>query len=321
MVIPNWNRRALLERLVKQLSAQSHPIVEILVVDNGSSDGSAETAETLGCRVLRLKTNRGFAHAVNLGIRNATSEWVAILNNDIQIASGWLQELLTALGNRPGASYAAGKLYSSGSVTVDATYDLLARSGCPWRAGHGRTDSPAWTEQRPVSIVPLTAAICHRALFERIGYLDEDFESYLEDVEFGVRCALGGETGLFVPSAIGWHEGSATLGVWHQDTVRRIARNQLLLLARHYPNNWMLQYGWPALVGQLLWGLVAARHGRLRSFLQGKIDGIRLWRQVRRPQPDCERFRQFVEQSEREIRDLQQKTGYDRYWRVYFALT
>lgn len=321
VVIPNWNRRDLLERLLKQLPAQHHPILEILVVDNGSSDGSAEVAERLGCRVVRLEHNRGFAHAVNVGIRNCTSEWVAILNNDVQLAPGWLKLLLAALQTGAGASYAAGKLYRRDGQVIDAAFDLVARSGCAWRAGSGRPDSQCWNRQRTVGIVPLTAALCRRSLFDRIGYLDEEFESYLEDVDFGFRCALQAEHGLYVPDAVGWHEGSATLGVWHPDTVRRISRNQVLLVARHYPSNWILRYGWPVLVGQLLWGIVAARHGCLKAFLKGKWEGIRLWPKVRHPQADHERFRQFIEQSEREIRELQQKTGFDRYWRVYFALT
>jgi len=320
-VIPNWNRRALVERLVKQLSAQSYPIEEILVVDNGSSDGSPEAAERLGCRVLRLESNCGFAHAVNLGIRNAISGWVAILNNDVEVPSGWLEQMMTAAANSPGASYAAGKLFRRGSTTIDATFDLIARSGCAWRAGNGRVDSAAWNRPRRAPILPLTAALCRRNLFDRVGYLDEQFESYLEDVDFGIRCALRGEQGLYVPSAAGWHEGSATLGVWHQDTVRRISRNQVLLVAKHYPNNWIRWYGWPVLVGQLLWGLVAARHGCAGSFLRGKLEGIRLWRKVRHPQTDHERFRRFIEQSERQIRELGTETGFDRYWRVYFSLT
>ncbi|MCX6623517.1 MAG: glycosyltransferase family 2 protein, partial [Acidobacteria bacterium] len=293
----------------------------VLVVDNGSSDGSPEAAEQLGCRVLRLESNQGFARAVNEGIRSTTSEWVAILNNDVEIPPGWLEELMAALTATPEAAYASGKLYRRGSTTLDSTFDLVARSGCAWRAGHGRDDSPIWNEQRTVSMVSLTAAVCRRELFERIGYLDEDFESYLEDVDFGMRCALRGEKGLYVPSAVGWHEGSATLGVWHQDTVRRISRNQVLLVAKHYPGNWLLRYGWPVLVGQLLWGMVAARHGAAGAYLWGKLDGIRLWRKVRRTTTDCERFGEFVVRSEHQIRALQQKTGFDPYWRVYFALT
>ena len=67
-----------------------------------------------------------------------------------------------------------------------------------------------------------------------------------------------------------YHQGSATLGRWHPDTVRKIARNQLLLVAKHYPPNWILRYGWPVFIAQTLWGFVALRHGALLSYLAGK---------------------------------------------------
>lgn len=321
VIIPTWNRRALLERLLMQLAAQSHPILEVIVVDNGSTDGSAALAEQEQCRVIRFDTNQGFARAVNAGVREAAAEWVVILNNDVGIPSDWLQRMMAGLAETPGSSFAIGKLCRPGTNYLDGTFDLLAASGCAWRAGNGREDSAAWNDQRAIHFMPLTAAICRRDLFEQTGYLDEDFESYLEDIDFSLRSALAGARGVYVPHAVGWHEGSATLGVWHPDTVRRLSRNQVMLVAKHYPRNWLLRYGWKVLAGQLLWGMVAARHGAAGSFLRGKLEGIRLWRKVRRPAVDSERFGEFLDRSEQEIRELQKKTGFDRYWRVYFALT
>ena len=87
-----------------------------------------------------------------------------------------------------------------------------------------------------------------RELFEKVGWLDERFESYLEDVDFSLRSARKGCLGVYVPEAVAYHQGSATLGAWHPETARRIARNQLLLVAKHYPRGWLFRYGWPVLV-------------------------------------------------------------------------
>src|SRR5438046_2849976 len=84
---------------------------------------------------------------------------------------------------------------------------------------------------------------------------------FSHDVDFGIRCATGGFRGVYVPDAVAYHQGSATLGPWHPDTVRKISRNQLLLVAKHYPRRWILRYGWPVFVAQGLWGFVALRHG------------------------------------------------------------
>jgi GT2 family glycosyltransferase len=156
-------------------------------------------------------------------------------------------------------------------------------------------------------------------LFQEVGLLDENFESYLEDIDFGIRCAAAGFQGVYVPGAIAYHQGSATLGRWHPDSVRKIARNQLLLIAKHYPPRWVLRYGWPVFVAQGLWGFVALRHGAAVAYLQGKSEGIRRFRSARGKSPA--NLSAIVERSEGEIRDLQKLTGFDLYWKLYFALT
>jgi GT2 family glycosyltransferase len=155
--------------------------------------------------------------------------------------------------------------------------------------------------------------------------LDEGFESYLEDVEFGLRCACSNYAGCYVPEALAYHVGSAALGEWHPAVVRRISRNQVLLVAKYYPARLLFRLAWPILVAQLLWGLVALRHGTFRAFLRGKLDGLLRFRAARlgasgvRVGPD--RLAQILGDSENEIRDVQRRTGFDWYWRMYFALT
>ena len=202
---------------------------------------------------------------------------------------------------------------------MEGSFDALCRGACAWRCGNGRLDSQIWNQPKTIQLAPLTAAVFRADLFDRVGLLDEAFESYLEDVDFGLRCAEAGLTGLYVPEAMAYHAGSATLGRWHPDTVRKIARNQLLMVAKHYPRNWVIRYGWSIFVAQLLWGLVALRHGAFLAYLAGKIDGMRHFHAARGE--GCADFPAIVEQSEREIRELQSSTGFDLYWRLYFALT
>jgi GT2 family glycosyltransferase len=157
-----------------------------------------------------------------------------------------------------------------------------------------------------------------------VGLLDERFESYLEDVDFGLRCAKAGLDGVYVPEAVAYHQGSATLGRWNPDTVRRIARNQLLLVAKHYPPNWILRYGWPVFIAQTLWGFIALRHGALPSYIAGKWEGLGQFREARGKYCadfPAGAFCAILERSEKELREMQQSTGFDFYWRLYFALT
>jgi GT2 family glycosyltransferase len=216
------------------------------------------------------------------------------------------------------AWFATGKLLKGGPF-IDGTYDAICRGACPWRCGAGRRDGPLWNEPKRIRFAPFTAALFRAELFRRVGLLDEDYESYLEDVDFGLRCATGGLSGIYVPHAVAYHEGSATLGRWHPDTVRHIARNQVLLVAKHYPAGWVGRYGWPVLIAQILWGLVAFKHGTGLAYIGGKLEGILAFRRMRRAGPPA--VLAILEESEREIRELQQATGFDLYWKAYFALT
>jgi GT2 family glycosyltransferase len=317
-VIPHWNRRDLLEAQLPQLAAQRRRFDEVLVVDNGSRDGSAEAAERLGARVIRLDRNHGFAAAVNRGLMATRADWVAILNNDVRLTEPWLETLLAA-AESANAWFAVGKMLSGkGPSLLDGAWMAISRGACPWQCGAGLPDGPEWNRARRIRMAPMTAFLARRRLFDEIGYLDEQFESYLEDADFALRCALAGLGGWYEPRAVAYHLGSATWGQWHSDAVRLQARNQVLLAAKHFGG----QSRWPILAGQLLWGLVALRRGRVWAYLKGKLAGLRIARQMRAGRsPQAGALAELLRESEQEILAIQRKAGFDRYWEAYFWLS
>ncbi|HEY6393683.1 MAG TPA: glycosyltransferase family 2 protein [Bryobacteraceae bacterium] len=324
VVIPNWNGAARLAKLLEGLQRQTCSIERVIVVDNGSTDESLAVAKNAGASVIELRTNTGFSHAVNRGIQSAAAaEWIAVMNNDVSPEPEWLAQLVSN-AESANAWFATGKLLDeSERHRIDGAFDAICRGGCAWRCGNGRPDSPVWNQPREIWFAPFTAALFRTELFERTGFLDEQFESYLEDIDFGIRCAMAGFSGVYVPQAVAYHAGSATLGRWHRDTVQKISRNQLLLIAKHYPPKWILRYGWPVFIAQGLWGLVALRHGAAFAYLKGKLEGLRLFQQTRKTAPSRPRvgMTAILERSENDIRELQQLTGFDLYWKLYFALT
>lgn len=322
-MIPHWNRRDLLQALLTNIQIQTRPFDEVIVVDNGSTDDSPSVAEALGAKVVRLPSNLGFAPAVNRGIEAADADWVAILNNDVTLDPEWLAELVSNVS--PEIDFASGKILSSRQLsTIDGTFDEISRGACAYRCGAGKPDSPLWNQPRRIRMAPMTAALFRRQLFADIGGLDETFESYLEDVDFGLRCAEHGRAGKYVPSAAAYHQGSATLGAWNPAAAFRISRNQVLLAAKHFRG----QPIWPILAGQLLWALVALRHGCGWACVKGKFAGLRLIRSI--PElnvSDHERkqFRGILEASEATIREVggaeRGESGLDPYWRAYFCIS
>ena len=313
-VIPVHNRADLLAGLLDSIAAQSVPFARVIVVDNASTDGAAALAADRGCVVIPQSTNTGFARAVNTGWREAReSEWIAILNSDVTLDPHWAERLRNAAA---GFSFATGTIFNATDrQSIDGTYDLLCRSGCAWRAGHGDR-SAAVPEEPPSSIAlaPGTACLFRRDVLEKLNGFDETFESYLEDVDLGLRCVREGYTGVFVPGALAWHHGSATLGRWNPRVVRLTSRNQLLLVRRHYDRELFRKCLWPIVVGQALWGLVAARHGAPFAWLAGKWDALRNFRLEGSPSP---RLRAFLAASEEEIH----ARASGPYWRWYFRLT
>ncbi len=312
-VIPTWNRRDLLETILLDLRAQTAPPERIIVIENGSSDDSHAVGIASGAEVISWPENRGFAPAVNAGVRAASSEWVLIVNNDVRLPPDWLATMRAAADRHPEAAFIVPKLMQAGDPgQVDGTFDALSRSGFAWRCGSGRRDAPAWCTPGAVQFAPLTAVLVRRAVFEEVGFLEEAFESYYEDVEFFLRCALKDIRGWYEPVAIATHLGSATLGKWNKDTVFRISRNQRWLTRIYFhelPRK-------PVVAGQLLWCLLCLRHGCAWAFLRGWFAGSRGLRRF--PYPgDVARI---TAEGDAMIRRLQEETGFDWFWKAYFRL-
>lgn len=321
VLIPNFNGVKLLEDCIASALLQSLPPSEVLVVDDASTDRSPQLAAELGARVIALPANHGFAHAVNVGVRHSATEWVAIVNSDVILARDWLARLLDA-ANSNQASFACGPITRRHQATVlDGGYDLLSRAACPWRAGSGfpladlRPPAGFW-------LPSFTALLIRKELFLKVGSLDETFGSYLEDVDFALRLRKLGSCGSFVSSALASHVGSATFGVWSNRATRLQSRNQLLLVARHYPDGWFRRFGRAVVAGQLLWGLLALRRGVFVPWMRGKLDALRLWHVVRDGHPPCDAdwLASNLISCERGILNWQGQPARDSYWRWYFRI-
>jgi len=268
-----------MDRLLETISRQTAPFADIVIVDNAST----ENVTRRGCRVIAMGENAGFARAVNAGWRAASTEWIAILNSDVELAPDWAERLLAGAGD---AGFATGLILNAANRTAS----------------------------RAIVIAPGTACLFRREVLLRMNGFDESFGSYLEDVDLGLRCLRERISGAYVPDAVAWHHGSATLGRWNPAVVRLISRNQLKLVARHYDRALFRDCLWPIVAGQLLWGMVAIRHGAALAWAAGKWEALRDFHLTAEASP---RLREFLNASEREIR----QRAHDPYWRWYFKLS
>ena len=315
----------MLAAALRSICAQTSAACEILVVDNGSTDSSPRVAREAGARVLQLNRNCGFSFAVNRGIEAATGDRIAIVNNDVELDPRWSERSLCAM-DQSGAWFATGKVLSyQQRDRIDGAGDALCRGGTAWRLGHGRPDTGLFDTPRSIFFPSATALLARRELFDRTGPLDEALFAYLEDVDLGLRAALLGLNGMYVPDAVAYHRGSATLGAWSARQVEWQTRNQVLLLAKYYPAALLLRFWRPILAAHGLWAVLALRHGRVFAYMKGLASGVARAGAVRRAssawRKNGNRLAQILTHSEAELVRLQRATGWDRYWWWYYHLS
>ena len=326
ILIPHWNRQALLMPLLQSIRQQRLPQgvdVEVLVVDNGSTDESASAAEREGFQVLRLGRNEGVSRALNRGLAACRGEWVAVLNNDVELTPDWLSQLLQAMSSE-NVWFATGKtLDFDRRARIDGAGDAICRGGTAWRLGHGKEDGPEFGVRRRTYFPSATASLFRRTFFERVGPFEEAFFAYLEDVDLGLRAAIEDLAGLYVPQAVAYHRGSATSGAWSGAMVEWITCHQLLLLAKFYPTRLLMRYARPIFAAQLLWAGLAVSRGGAWAWMRGLWLGIRRFARLRRASQALrrgERLASILRSSEADIARVQGATSWDAYWKWYFRL-
>jgi len=246
VVIVNWNRRALLHSCLRAVSHQTRPAAEVIVVDNGSTDGSAAMvrAEFPHVRVLELRENRGFAAANNLGIRMARGAWIALLNNDTEPEPTWLEELSRPLEQDAAVGFCASKLVrADGSGRLDAAGDEFLTVGVAVKRGEGQPEG-CYGQSDEVFGASAAAALYRRELFEDVGLFDEAFTpAYHEDTDLNFRAQLLGYQCRYVPTAEVRHRVSATLGRQDPGVLYLRARNSWYVLVKNLPARLWMRYG------------------------------------------------------------------------------
>ncbi|MGH2866691.1 MAG: glycosyltransferase family 2 protein [Solirubrobacteraceae bacterium] len=272
VVIPNWNGRHWLPGCLESLRDQRLVPLEVVVVDNGSTDGSLEylRGEHPGVRVLELGRNTGFAHAANRGLATARADLVALINTDIVLAEDWLERTALTLRAYPQAASVAVKMLSlADPARVYDAGDVLRRDGACEQRGRFMLDDGRWDAPGEVFGACAGAAVYRRAAVLELGGFDERYFAYLEDVDLALRLALAGWTCRYEP-AVAWHAGASSakqLTGGHQFLV---TRNTLVLVAKTFPLRWL-----PYVVyRQLGWGWHALRERRLTAHVRGLVAAV-----------------------------------------------
>lgn len=278
VIIANWNGAHHLRVCLQSLRQQTHPQFEVLVVDNGSSDGSLEmlAREFPEVRVLALSENYGFVVASNHGAALTQADVLVMLNNDTEVEPQWLEALCRALEEHPEAGSAASKiLLFDRRDTLHSAGDVLDANFMPQNRGVWEVDRGQYDEERWVFGACGGAAAYRREAWEEVGGFDERLFMYLEDVDLAWRLQKAGWKCIFVPEARVYHHLSATGGGVIASYY--VGRNTLLLHRRHLTGAQWRQHGFAVVrahVRVALDALHAWRGAAARARLRGIGHGI-----------------------------------------------
>ena len=276
IIIPNYNGLAFMEPCMKALDHQNFKDFSVLVVDNGSTDGSVEWLKEHGIPAVFLKTNTGFSGAVNVGIKKAATPYVILLNNDTKADPDYVGELVRAMEASP-------KIFSVSSRMIqmyhpdlmDDAGDMYSVLGWAYQRGVGQ---PLERYDKPFKIFSACAgaAIYRRQVFEEIGYFDEMHFAYLEDIDVGYRAKLYGYDNVYCPTARIFHVGSGTSGSkYNSFKVKLAARNNVYLNYKNMPAGQLLLNALPIGVGIALKYQFFKKRGFAEDYLEGLKEGIR----------------------------------------------
>ena len=239
VIIVNWNKKNLLNNCLTSLENQMFKDFDILVVDNGSTDGSIqllrENYPTVN--LIELGKNTGFCHANNIGIQNAKSEYIALLNNDTEVDKNWLNELVEVLDKNEKYSFASSKMICLNDKSkIDRVADSFTT--CCFMFGLGAGDDAENEYTKPFEILGVCggAAFFRKKVFDKIGGFDERYFAYLEDLDLNLRMLHAGFKGIYVPTAKVYHLGGGTSdGMRNPMVIRNTVRNLWFTLSKNIP--------------------------------------------------------------------------------------
>jgi GT2 family glycosyltransferase len=281
-VVPTYNGKSLLKTclgsLFRYLPGTRSWTTEVIVVDDCSSDGTADwvTVSYPHVRLVRLPRNSGFCAAANAGMAAARGQFIQLLNNDTEVAPGWLEAGLSAFADPRVGSVAPLVLVRSNPSRVDSAGDSYTLAGWPTKRGHGQpVERWATSPADDVFAASGSSAFYRAEALKLVGGFDSLFGSYYEDVDLGFRLRWAGYRCVFNPRCRIFHEISATYNHSRPGLQRQMARNSELVFWSNLPSSRLPLAILPhavLLLAQATWRIV---HLRFLPFFLGKLDAIR----------------------------------------------
>jgi GT2 family glycosyltransferase len=280
VIVPNWNGSDSLKDCLDSLREQSMP-AHIIVVDNGSVDGSVELVEKHypDAELIKHSKNKGYAGGVNPGFRRAIelgAKYAAPFNNDAVADKWWLEKLVGYLDAHDEVGIATCKLLTSDGKHLDSTGDYYTVWGLPYPRGRGESDIDKYDDQTDIFAASGGASLYRVSMLEQIGLFDEDFFAYYEDVDLSFRAQLAGWKVAYVPGSVAYHTIGATSSKIKGFATYQTMKNLPLLLFKNVPRRYLYRVGWRFFIAHTLFFGRAVSRGQGWVALKGDAKGTQL---------------------------------------------
>jgi GT2 family glycosyltransferase len=248
IIILNYNGKWLIEKCLDSILHSDYSNFEVIFFDNNSSDGSVKLMQKKfgndpRVRIIGNDMNSGFAAGNNLASKHARGAYLVFLNNDTEVDSNWLRELVAVMECDPTVGAAQSKLLQTDRKHYDSAGDSICPWGLPLRRGEDKEDFGQYDEVKEIFSARGAALITRSALFREVGMFDSMFFLQLEDVDLCWRIRLRGSKILFVPSSVVFHRGSIALRSVQKDMSEFMSqRNRLLMTLKNYSCSSLFKY-------------------------------------------------------------------------------
>lgn len=291
VVIPNYNGINFLVNCLKSLENESKRknshFLDVIIVDNGSNDGSLDfikdkvnynNINNINYYLISNKNNLGFSKAVNQGIKLANSrniEYICLLNNDVEVESDFIYNLIKPMKEDEKIFSVTSKMlqYNNRDL-IDDVGDEYTLLGWTKKSGN-EISSKNYSKPREIFSSCAGAALYRISILNNIGYFDENFFAYMEDVDIGYRAQINGYKNVYSPDAIVYHIGSASSGnKYNEFKIKLAARNNIWLVYKNMP--WpqiLLNIGF-LFLGFLIKYLFFVKKGYGAIYLSGLKEGV-----------------------------------------------
>lgn len=276
VIIPNFNGKHFLKECFDSLKVQNYSF-KVIIIDNASEDGSAGyiSDNYPEFTLIRNAENMGFAVAANQGIKASNTDYVFLLNNDVVLEMNCIFYLLECIKKDVNLFAVASKMVQyQDRIMIDDAGDEYTLLGWTKKVGNGKSIE-LFQSEREIFSACAGAALYRKSVFDVIGYFDENFFAYMEDVDISYRARIHGYKCLYCPKALVYHVGSATSGSkYNTFKIRLTARNNVFVPYKNMP--------WPQLglnlvfliLGFLIKYIFFLKKGYGKDYLNGLNEGL-----------------------------------------------